>query len=300
MSKGNTVQKTPNWSLQQLPEMDMQQLHQWQALLEARTGVCVTDQRRMFLQTSLATRMRELQVEDYQSYYEYVTEGPTGAIEWSALIDRLAIRETSFMRHRPSFDAVHNHIEIILAKGRSTQPLQLWSLGCASGEEAYSLAMITDQCLADSASRSPGYAIWATDISLKALEQARLARYPASRLGGLTDTEHARWMRPVDHGKLEILPVLRDRICFTRLNILEMAQAPIRDLDIIFCQNLLIYFRRWRRRDLLNLLAKKLAPGGMLIIGLGEIVDWNNPLLERVPDERVQAYVRRDTHGSLE
>ncbi len=294
------MQRTPNWSLQQLPEMDTQQFHQWQALLEARTGVCVTDQRRVFLQTSLGTRMRELEIEDYQSYYEYVTQGPAGAIEWSALIDRLTVRETSFMRHRPSFDRVQSHLEGLLAARAADQPLQLWSLGCASGEEAYSLALITEQCLVDAAGTVPEYAIWATDISLKALEQARAARYPASRMGGLTEAEKNRWMQPVDGDKLEILPALRDRICFTRLNILELAQAPIRDLDIIFCQNLLIYFRRWRRRDLLNLLAKKLAPGGMLIIGLGEIVDWNNPLLERVPDDRVQAYVRRVSHESLE
>jgi len=300
MGKGNTVQKTPNWSLQQLPEMDMQQFHQWQALLEARTGVCVTDQRRVFLQTSLATRMRELQIEDYQSYYEYVTQGPAGAIEWSALIDHLTVRETSFMRHRPSFDCVQHHLQGLLARRQADQPLQLWSLGCASGEEAYSLALITEQCLASAAGETPDYALWATDISLKALEQARVARYATNRLGGLTEAEKSRWMRPVEGGKLEIVPTLRDRICFTRLNILELAQAPIRDLDIIFCQNLLIYFRRWRRRDLLNLLAKRLAPGGMLIIGLGEIVDWNNPLLEPVPDDRVQAYVRRDTHESLE
>lgn len=278
----------------------MQQFHQWQALLEARTGVCVNDQRRVFLQTSLATRMRELQIENYQSYYEYVTQGPAGAIEWSALIDRLTVRETSFMRHRPSFDSVESHLQTLLKARSPAQPLQLWSLGCASGEEAYSLAIITEQSLASGERKNPDYAIWATDISLKALEQARLGQYPASRLGGLTDTEQACWMKPAGQGKLEILPVLRDRICFTRLNILELAQAPIRDLDVIFCQNLLIYFRRWRRRDLLNLLAKRLAPGGMLIIGLGEIVDWNNPLLERVPDDRVQAYVRRDTHESLE
>ncbi|WP_373184417.1 protein-glutamate O-methyltransferase CheR [Halopseudomonas sp.] len=294
------MQKTPNWSLQQLPEMDTQQFRQWQALLEARTGVCVTDQRRVFLQTSLATRMRELQMEDYQSYYEYVTQGPAGAIEWSALIDRLTVRETSFMRHRPSFDCVQDHLRDLLTTRSPAQPLQLWSLGCASGEEAYSLALITEQCLADAGGKAPDYAIWATDISLKALEQARLARYPANRLRGLTDVEKARWMQPVEGDKLEILAALRDRICFTRLNILELAQAPIRDLDIIFCQNLLIYFRRWRRRDLLNLLAKRLAPGGMLIIGLGEIVDWNNPLLERVPDDRVQAYVRRNIHESVE
>lgn len=278
----------------------MQQFHQWQALLEARTGVCVNDQRRVFFQTSLATRMRELQIDNYQSYYEYVTQGPAGAIEWSTLIDRLTVRETSFMRHRPSFDSVERHLQTLLKARSPAQPLQLWSLGCASGEEAYSLAIITEQSLASGDSKNPDYAIWATDISLKALEQARLGQYPASRLGGITDAEQARWMKPAGQGKLEILPVLRDRICFTRLNILELAQAPIRDLDVIFCQNLLIYFRRWRRRDLLNLLAKRLAPGGMLIIGLGEIVDWNNPLLERVPDDRVQAYVRRDTHESLE
>ncbi|MBL4833883.1 MAG: protein-glutamate O-methyltransferase CheR [Pseudomonas sp.] len=300
MSKGNTVQKTPNWSLQQLPEMDMHQFRQWQALLESRTGVCVTDQRRVFLQTSLGARMRELEIEDYQIYYEYVTQGPAGAIEWSALIDRLTVRETSFMRHRPSFDCVQSHLQGLLESPRHNQPLQLWSLGCASGEEAYSLALITEQCLADAAGETPDYAIWATDISLKALEQARVARYSANRLGGLTEDEISRWMQPVEGEKLEIVPRLRDRICFTRLNILELAQAPIRDLDIIFCQNLLIYFRRWRRRDLLNLLAKRLAPGGMLVIGLGEIVDWNNPLLKRVPDDRVQAYVRRDTHESLE
>ena len=107
-------------------------------------------------------------------------------------------------------------------------------------------------------------------------------------------------MQPLANDKHEVAYGLRDRVCFSRLNILELAQAPIQDLDIIFCQNLLIYFRRWRRRDLLNLLARRLAPGGMLVIGLGEIMDWNNPLLERLPDDQVQAYVRRDSIERLE
>lgn len=295
------MQRTPNWSLQQLPEMDSQQFHQWQSLLEARTGVCVNDQRKVFLQTSLCARMRELQISDYQAYYEHVTDGPTGAIEWSALIDKLTVRETSFMRHRPSFDCVSRHLQSLLKTRPIDRPLQLWSVGCASGEEAYSLAIISEQSLlSQPAEQRPGYGIWATDISLKALEQGRAGQFSAGRLGGLTELERSKWLHLSDSGQYQILPALRERICFTRLNILELAQAPIRDLDIIFCQNLLIYFRRWRRRDLLNLLAKRLAPGGMLVIGLGEIVDWNNPLLERLPDERVQAYVRRDTHESLE
>ncbi len=291
------MQKAPNWTLQQLPEMDAQQFRQWQALLEARTGVCVSEQRKVFLQTSLGSRMRQKQMTDYQAYYDYVTSGPLGTIEWSALIDKLTVRETSFMRHRPSFDSVASHLRAQLVSGRSA-PLHMWSLGCASGEEAYSLCVLGEECLVGDA--APDYSVWATDISLQALEQARIGRYSASRLGGLTDSERSEWLAPLPDGRYEVVPRLRDRVCFTRLNVLDLAQAPIRDLDVIFCQNLLIYFRRWRRRDLLNLLAKRLAPGGMLVIGLGEVVDWNNPLLERLPDERVQAYVRRESIGSLE
>lgn len=292
--------KALNWSLQHLPDMDDAQFRQWQVLLESRTGVCVGDQRKVFLQTSLCARMREKQMTDYQTYYEHVTKGPIGAIEWSALLDNVTVRETSFMRHRPSFDCVGRHLQTRLASGVENRPLHLWSVGCASGEEAYSLAITSAQCLGSAGLSQDAFGIWASDISPKALEQGRVAQYSAGRLGGLTQTERSTWLRALGDERYEVIPALRDRVCFTRLNILELAQAPIRDLDIIFCQNLLIYFRRWRRRELLNLLASRLAPGGMLIIGLGEIVDWKNPLLERVPDDRVQAYVRRESIGSLE
>jgi len=294
------VQTTQNWTLQQLPEMDAHQFQQWQTLLEARTGVCVSDQRKTFLQTSVGTRMRELKIADYQTYYEHVTQGAAGAVEWSALIDRLTVRETSFMRHRPSFDAIGRHLDRLLVDRPADRPLQLWSVGCASGEEAYSMAIVSEQSIAAAGGHPSGYGIWATDISLKALEQGRTAVYPGNRLGGLDERERREWLQTLPNDRYEIAYALRDRVCFSRLNILELAQAPIRDLDIIFCQNLLIYFRRWRRRDLLNLLATRLAPGGMLIIGLGEIMDWNNPLLERLPDSQVQAYVRRESTGLLE
>lgn len=294
------MQRTPNWSLQQLPEMDAKQFRQWQTLLEERTGVCVSDQRKTFLQTSLCARMREQQMTDYQAYYDYVTRGPLGAIEWSALIDRLTVRETSFMRHRPSFDRVAEHLGKLLSRPGKRKPLQLWSVGCASGEEAYSLAIVTEQALRDAKIPGRDYGVWATDISLKALEQGRAAQYASGRLGGLTKNERDTWFTSLPDGRQQVLAEVRERVCFSRMNILELAQAPLQDLDIIFCQNLLIYFRRWRRRDLLNLLVKRLAPGGLLVIGLGEIVDWNNPSLERVPDDRVQAYVRRDSGESLE
>ncbi|WP_090275687.1 CheR family methyltransferase [Halopseudomonas litoralis] len=279
--------------------MDGAQFRQWQALLETRTGVCVSEQRQVYLQTSLGARMRELGMRDYQLYYEYVTEGISGALEWSALVEWLTVRETSFMRHRASFDCVAQ----FLAQRQSAvsdRPLQFWSVGCASGEEAYSLAIVMEQSLVASGQKRRDYGIWATDISQHALDQARNGCYPDRRLGGLGEREREQWLERLHNGQYRVVPALRDRVCFTRLNILELAQAPIRDLDIIFCQNLLIYFRRWRRRDLLNQLAMRLAPGGILVIGPGEIMDWNNSLLERVPDDRVQAYRRRDSMECLE
>ena len=278
--------------------MDGAQFRQWQALLEQRTGVCVSQQRQAYLQTSLGARMRELGIGDYQAYYEHITAGIDGALEWSALIEWLTVRETSFMRHRASYDCVAQFLAGRLSGSRG--PLQLWSVGCASGEEAYSLAIIMEQVLAQAGQDRRDYGIWASDISQRALDQARLGHYAAGRLGGLTEAELEQWLQPLQGGQYRVAPALRDRVCFTRLNILELAQAPIRDLDIIFCQNLLIYFRRWRRRNLLNQLALRLAPGGMLVIGPGEIMDWNNPLLEPVADDRVQAYRRRGSMECLE
>jgi chemotaxis protein methyltransferase CheR/type IV pilus assembly protein PilK len=63
-------------------------------------------------------------------------------------------------------------------------------------------------------------------------------------------------------------------------------------VDVIFCQNLLVYFRRWLRRDVLNALVERLKPGGLLIVGLGEVMDWEHPEMQRTDDDHVQAYVR--------
>ena len=76
-------------------------------------------------------------------------------------------------------------------------------------------------------------------------------------------------------------------------NVLELAKAPISGMDVIFCQNLLIYFRRWRRREILNRLAERLAPGGLMVLGVGEVVGWQHPDLDPVPNEQVLAFTRK-------
>ena len=74
---------------------------------------------------------------------------------------------------------------------------------------------------------------------------------------------------------------------------LDLGRAPQRGMDVIFCQNLLIYFRRWRRREILSRLVERLVPGGLLVIGVGEVADWHHPQLQPVADERVLAFTRK-------
>ncbi|WP_339083623.1 CheR family methyltransferase [Pseudomonas sp. TMP9] len=279
------------WALQPLADMTVKEFRDWQMLLEERTGVVLNGRRRAFLQTNLSARMRELGVIDYAAYYQQVTDGPRGAVEWSTLLDRLTVQETRFFRHRPSFDLLENYLRERLQRGL-TQPLALWSVGCASGEEPYSLGISAAEVLRNS-DYPEHFGVTGTDISLNALSKARDGQYGARRLEHLEADLSQRYFLAQDDGRFKVLPSLAARVCCARLNVLELAKAPMSGMDVIFCQNLLIYFRRWRRREILNRLAERLVPGGLLVVGVGEIAGWQHPDLIPVADERVLAFTRK-------
>lgn len=279
------------WALQPVVDMSATEFRAWQALLEERTGVVISEQRRAFLQTNLSARMRELGVADYASYYSQVTNGPRGAVEWSTLLDRLTVQETRFFRHRPSFEVLESYLRERLAQGLQ-RPLELWSVGCSSGEEPYSLAISAAEVLRDT-EQPEHFGVTGTDISLNALSKARDGQYGARKLEQMDTDLCQRYFATQADGRFKVVPSLAARVCCAKLNVLELAKAPMSGMDVIFCQNLLIYFRRWRRREILNRLAERLAPGGLLVVGVGEVVGWQHPELLPVADERVLAFTRK-------
>ncbi len=286
------MQPSGVWALKPLADMSQAEFRDWQTLLEERTGVVISEQRRAFLQTNLTARMRELEVADYSTYYRQVTDGPRGAVEWSTLLDRLTVQETRFFRHRPSFDVLESYLRGRLATDEQQQPWALWSVGCSSGEEPYSMAICAAEVLNDTAS-SRQFGVTGTDISLNALSKAREATYGVRRLEQMDADLCERYFSAQEDGRRKVVGDLAERICFAKLNVLELGKAPMTGMDVIFCQNLLIYFRRWRRREILNRLAERLAPGGLLVVGVGEVVGWQHPDLEPVADERVLAFTRK-------
>lgn len=286
------MQPSTDWSLRPLADMSSAEFRDWQALLEERSGMVITEQRRPFLQANLSTRMREVGVADYASYYSKVTAGARGAVEWSTLMDRLTVQETRFFRHPPSFALLGDYIRQRQASRDDSRPWALWSVGCSSGEETYSLAICANEALT-AAGGQACYGVTGTDISLSALERSRIGIYGARRMEQVEPELRERYFQALADERFQVMPSLASRVCFARLNVLELAGAPMSDLDVIFCQNLLIYFRRWRRREILNRLAERLAPGGLLVIGVGEVAGWQHPELVPVADSQVLAFTRK-------
>lgn len=279
-------------SVNQAPELSDSAFASWQDIIEDRLGLQLPEQRRSFLKTCLSIRMREVGFEDYLGYYDFIRSGDEGLIEWNQLIDRLTVQETRFFRDPAAYSLVKDHLRRRIKD--SQRPLSLWSVGCSTGEETYSLAMLTAELINRSAEESPiRFGITGSDISKQALERARKGFYRARRLELVDARLQEKYFAPVAD-KFQVTQQVRDRVCFVRLNLLELSRSPLRNLDVIYCQNVLIYFRKWRRKDIVMELASRLAPGGMLVLGLGEMVDWSHPDLYRVPTERALAYLKRN------
>lgn len=283
------MQPSGVWALKPLADMTKEEFRAWSEFIEQRTGQVLGERRRTFLQTRLGQRMRELDLHDYRDYLRRVGEGPRGALEWATLLDRLTVQETRFYRHAPSFAVLEGYLSRRL-QAQSARPWTLWSVGCATGEEAYSLAISAAE-VQRRAARRMDFGVIATDISQGALQHARAGCYDSRRLEALDGERRERYLSR-SGGNWQVARELAERVCCARLNVLDLASAPWTGLDVIFCQNLLIYFRRWRRRDILNRLAERLAPGGLMVVGVGEITDWQHPLLQPVADERVLAFTR--------
>ena len=276
-------------SVHQAPELSDRAFFTWQELLEERLGLQLSEQRRSFLKTSLAIRMRELGFTDYLDYYRYIRSGDAGLIEWNCLIDRVTVQETRFFRDPAAFALARDFLTRRVHE--VTRPLSIWSVGCSTGEETYSLAMMTADLLRRECDQIRHFGVTGTDVSSRALETARQGVYPARRVEMLDKRLIERFFSP-QVGQYRVAPALQERVCFTRLNVLELSRSPMKELDLIYCQNMLIYFRKWRRKEIVSELAKRLAKGGMLVLGLGEVVDWKMPELTRVPGERALAYLK--------
>jgi chemotaxis methyl-accepting protein methylase len=278
--------------LMAMPGMDDSEFERWASLLEKRTGVVVPLKRKAFLVTSVRGRMRETGHTNFQDYFNDLQKIPEGAIEWTTLVDRLTVHETHFFRHPPSLQMIAQEWLPRVTKDIKETSLHAWSVGCSSGEEAYTLAMVLDRYLSSRKGAKLYFGVTATDVSLPALAVGRAGLYPRQKFEEIPPEYSEHYCEPLDADTFRIRESLRKRVGFSQFNLLDAISASMKRLDLIFCQNVLIYFARERRRELLTTLANLLKPGGLLVLGPGEVTNFAHAQLKRIENRNVLAFQR--------
>lgn len=198
--------------------------------------------------------------------YASLLEGERGQAELVALAECLRVGETCFYRHRAHVRALQRVVAPDLAVRRRTERyVRAWSAGCATGEEAYTLAIVLGEALP----KGSGFRIevLGTDISEPALEFARARTYPPEALRAVPPDVQRRFFVEAG-GRFRVVDAIAERVRFARLNLLG-GPYP-RALDVILCRNVLIYFEAGARRRTIERLIEALAPGGYLFLGYAE------------------------------
>ena len=283
-----------NGSLSCFEQMDDVQFTHWTSLLEERTGMHLPKERRSFLETSLGLRMKEIGIQDFAAYYHHLQSEKNGEKEWLTLVDRLTVHETRFFRHEPSLEFLE---EVILPRIFESEPerkkIQIWSAGCSTGEEAYTLGMIVTQFIKN-LSKHCYLAVTGMDISIPALVTARKAVYEQYKIRHVPERYLEHYFVEQDDGRYQIIDSLKKRVCFVPFNIIDMKKTLLEPMDVIFCQNVLIYFNRDRRKQIIHQLVQRLRPGGFLVLGAGESLSNPHPELEKVDFPNSLAFSRKE------
>ena len=277
--------------VRRLPQMEPEQFQKWAALLKERTGMRLPDNRISFLVTNLGMRMRELGINDFQIYYNYVSTGREGAIEWDQLVHHLTVHETRFLRQESVLSLLRDKYIPAFHQLSKTDPLTInvWSVGCSTGEEPYSIAMAIDDQLR-SLTDNFHIGVTASDISRNALAHGRKGIYSRQQIKDIEPNWLKNYFAITEDDNFQVREDLRKRVCFNQLNILDVNAAPIGMMDIIVCQNLLIYFDKEQRIQIANTLVEHLRPGGLLVLGVGELLNWEHPEIKRYPFANTLAF----------
>jgi chemotaxis protein methyltransferase CheR len=251
-------------------------------LVEAEVGIKLPAAKRLMLEGRLLKRVRVLNCSDVNEYVDRLFDKEHFEAELVHLIDCVTTNKTDFFREPSHFEFMRDFAvpEILRRRGRGTRPLKIWSSACSTGMEAYTIAIVLDDMVTAGARFQ--FSVLGTDISTAVLKLAETGIYTSEMISPVP-AELARryFLSSKDPGRDEVrvVPRLRRSTNFMRMNLMDPNYPVDRDVDIIFCRNVLIYFDRPTQQKVVEQLCAHLRPGGFFIVGHSESMIHNDSVV---------------------
>lgn len=249
------------------------EFEQFRSIIYKESGITFSDTNRSILVSRLNERLRDTGLPSVQDYYTKIISDPE---EMKVMLDSVTTNLTRFFRNQAHFDTLINYVvpEIIkLKKSKGDTCINVWSAGCSTGEEPYTIAMVLKEVLPPPFK----FKIIASDLSLKSLLVGKLGLYPASRVSGIPENYLDKYFTKTPNG-YQAKPELMSNISFDYHNLKHDSGA--RNLDIVFCRNVLIYFDEKAQLEVINHFWDAMAPHSFLFIGHSESLFGMNTKFE--------------------
>ncbi|MCR6630954.1 MAG: chemotaxis protein CheR [Magnetospirillum sp.] len=260
--------------------------HRLARFIQDYSGIRMPDSKRTMLEGRLRRRLAALQMTDFRQYCRYVFDEQGLEEEAVHLIDAVTTNKTDFFREPEHFRYLStNAVARVLQKRGYERGMRLvaWSAACSIGAEPYTMAMVLEDMAGQGLDFD--YSILATDICTQVLERGTRGVYPEEMAAPVPAEFRRRYlMRARDRQRQEVrvVPELRRKVQFMRMNLLEDAYPLRQPADIIFCRNILIYFDKPTQAHVLERLCASLRPGGFLFLGHSETIGGYSLPLEQV------------------
>lgn len=239
-------------------------------LIYEHAGISLSDAKEQLVYGRLARRLRALKLTSFDDYCRLLEDNSHE--EFGHFINAITTNLTSFFRENHHFEALQNTIlPSLMRSRRAERRLRIWSAGCSTGEEPYSLAITLLETIDDI--NSWDVRILATDIDTNVVATARNGVYTLERIAGLTSARQKRWFQKgkgAQQGEVKVKQEVCDLISFKPLNLMHRSWPMKGPFDIIFCRNVVIYFNKDTQRVLIDRYANLLAEDGYLFLGHSE------------------------------
>lgn len=248
-------------------------------------GIKMPPAKRVMLQSRLHKRLRSLSMSGFGEYIEYLFSAEGKKTEITEMMNVVATNKTDFFREPAHFEFVENHVLPKFAIERPTRQVKIWSAGCSSGEEVYTICMTLEEYAR--LNNEMSYHVFGTDISTDVLRKAKTAIYTNDRTSGISHEHKKKYFlisKDRSTNLVKVIPTLRNKVSFSRLNFMAKHYNIDSGFDIIFCRNVLIYFDRITQEKVINRICQKLDTGGYLFLGHSEsVTGLNVPLKQLQP-----------------